>query len=143
MLLKAGVAGLDDADCARTRIACSTGSKPGALALLPGCGCDDVCCAWSGVVWWPGVSSRAVLVLSSNVVGVGEERLWLRDCSGADLQVFIVLVVRDALRGIKPPAKTSQSWLFRCREAILVSAGRRFVAGVWAVSESSWWRRGS
>ena len=45
MLLKAGVGGLDDADCARARILCSTGFKPGALALLPGCGCDDVCCA--------------------------------------------------------------------------------------------------
>ena len=49
------------------------------------------------------MSSRAVLVLSSNVVGVGEERLWLRDCRGADFQVFSVLVVRDALWGIKPP----------------------------------------
>jgi hypothetical protein len=111
MLLKAGVAGLDDADCARTRITCSTGSKPGALALLPGCGCDDVCCAWSGVVWCSGVSSRAVLVLSSNVVGVGEEPVSLPDWWGADFQVFIVLMVRDALRGIKPPTKTSQSWL--------------------------------
>ena len=38
MLLKAGVAGFDDADCARAWITCSTGSKPGALALLPGPG---------------------------------------------------------------------------------------------------------
>ena len=52
-----------------------------------------------------------MLVLSSNVVGVGEARLWLRDGGGADFQVFIVLILRDALRGIKPPTKTSQSWL--------------------------------
>jgi hypothetical protein len=45
MLLKAGAAGFDDAACVRTRIVCSTGSKPGALALLRGCGFDDVCCA--------------------------------------------------------------------------------------------------
>jgi hypothetical protein len=69
---------------------------------------DDVCCAWSGVFSRAGVSSRAVLVLSSNVVGVGEERLLLRNGGGADFQVFIVLMVRDALWGIKPPAKTSQ-----------------------------------
>ena len=31
MLLKAGTAGLDDADCARARILCSTGSKPGLM----------------------------------------------------------------------------------------------------------------
>ena len=45
MLLKAGAGGLDDAGRARARILCSTGSKPGALALLPGCSCVDVCCA--------------------------------------------------------------------------------------------------
>ena len=45
MLLKAGAGGLDDAGCVRARILCSTGSKPGALELLPGCGCDDVRCA--------------------------------------------------------------------------------------------------
>ena len=84
-----------------------------------------------------------MLVLSSNVVGVGEARLWLRDGGGADFQVFIVLILRDALRGIKPPAKTSQSWLFRRLEAVLVSAERGLVAGVWAVSASSWWRVGS
>jgi hypothetical protein len=55
-----------------------------------------------------------VLVLSSNVVGVGEEPVSLPDWWGADLQVFSVLMVRDALWGIKPPAKTSQSWLY-CR----------------------------
>ena len=64
-----------------------------------------------------------MLVLSSNVVGVGEERLLLRNGGGADFQVFIVLMVRDALRGIKPPTKTSQSWLF-------VVCGRLFV-GLW------------
>ena len=30
---------------------------------------------------------------------------------GCGFQVFIVLILRDALRGIKPPTKTSQSWL--------------------------------
>ena len=45
MLLKAGIAGLDDAGGALPRVAYSTGSKPGALALLPGRGFDDVCCA--------------------------------------------------------------------------------------------------
>jgi hypothetical protein len=45
MLLKAGSAGLDGAGCVWARVARSTGSKPGALALLPGCGFDDVCCA--------------------------------------------------------------------------------------------------
>ena len=84
-----------------------------------------------------------MLVLSSNVVGVGEERLRLRNGGGADFQVFPVLVLRDALWGIKPPTKTSQSWLFRYREVVLVSAGRGFVAGVWAVFASSWWRVGS
>ena len=44
-----------------------------------------------------------MLVLSSNVVGVGEDWLPLRDGGGADFQVFIVLVVRDALWGMKPP----------------------------------------
>lgn len=137
MLLKAGAAGLDDAGCVRARIACGTGSTPWVLALLLGCGCDDVCCTLSGVVSWSGVPGRAVLALSSNVVGVGEEPVSLPDWWGADLQVFSVLMVRDALRGIKPSTKTSQSWLFRRREAVLVSAERGFVAGEWAVSESS------
>ena len=78
-----------------------------------------------------------MLVLSSNVVGVGEERLSLRNNGGADFQVFIVLVVRDALQGIKPSAQTAQRCVFRRLEAVLVSAGRGFVAGAWAVSASS------
>jgi hypothetical protein len=60
-----------------------------------------------------------VLVLSSNVVGVGEERLLLRNGRGADFQVFSVLMVRDALRGIKPP------------KAGFIVVCRRLVAGLW------------
>ena len=79
-----------------------------------------------------------MLVLSSNVVGVGEDWLRLRNGGGADFQVFPVLVLRDALWGIKPPAKTAQKRLSRRLEVVLVSAERGLVAGVWAVSASSW-----